>query len=222
MFIIARDDSIDVMRRNKNEKGGWLRRHVHPSIAYLSILTVAATGSTETVKTIDDASDQAIFTTERDLAALQSDLLYNRYRPIEIKMQRVAQDMTGNYGLEVFCGLPEGSRSPGEGTVTLGMHKNNPTDAASFIVLHHIFCSLIDTVSQPGFDPDGPYPNNIQTNSAIDGVFVLAHEIGHEVVGSSEQEANCYAATQFTQIAEKLGMPHEISSATKDIRQYCE
>lgn len=204
------------MSRNKNQREGWLHRPVHWSIAYLSVLTVGSIGAIETVKVYDERVDTKIFEDKRDLANLQSDLLYSRYASTEQKLQAVGQEAAANNQLEVYCGIPNQ-----ENPLWAGIHHDSPNSAASFVTLNYLFCDAVEKASRPDFEPNGPYPSDVQASAAESGVFVFAHEVGHDIVGSSEIAANCYAASNYRNFAQALGMPEVVVEAPQNSEKYC-
>lgn len=205
------------MAIDRHEGQSLLHRRVHWCISYAAILAVLGSGAVLSIKEVDADVDANIYRDEKELAETVSELLFSDSERIEAKMEEVARDLGGNDNLDLYCGIPYYDHP-----LRAGTHRARPDGSDPYIVMSYIYCSTMDSVSRPGFDPYGEYPSDVQTQATIDGTFIFAHEVGHEVVGSSERAANCYAATNYAKFAEALDMPEVVIELPQNPAAFCD
>lgn len=181
----------------------WWRRRIPLSIAVTAIFAAGGIGATRIIDAADDASDAKVFALEKDLAHFQSQFLPGSPQ-LETRMSAVSRLITGNDGLDVICSAPKKN-----GRMLRGYHRKSPQGNDSYIQLHWLWCSAIETAVNGTFSAD-ENEADAQHRAAADGVFALSHEFGHEIAGASEETADCYGALLFTEVVELMRLPDEV------------
>lgn len=179
----------------------WWSKKVPMSIAIASIFTAGGVGA---VKIIEQYAHAEInkYENDRDIAELESKSLATGYNRIQSEMRLVARDISGNQELELFCANPDG-----DDEMRWGVHRRKVFNKASYIIIDSFLCGTMQLVTNVDFNPEIRDPEGkIQAAAAL-GSFAFAHEVGHELGGSSENKANCYATELYAGISESLGMP---------------
>jgi hypothetical protein len=190
--------SVNVLHNESNKNRWWNRR---ASIVSL-ILATTLIPSIAAVKVLEDTARAEIddYDAKREVAVKQSEILRHD-NLLEQEMQRIAQDLTENNRLELFC-----ADNQAETDHVKSIHKNHPITNNSLIVIDYNLCA--SAVDARSIDHVGPYSFDefMAKFEASYAAFHLGHEIGHELLGKDEQRANCVGNYYYPFITEQLGI----------------